>query len=276
VLQTHRDMIQCESMLRKVERLAATITEAVSAWDRVECVSSGEYSEVDILDPYFALVMDVYSRGVVPPPEGRKAAFAEKAGDPGDFESSAAQFKDRFFIEGLPVRVEYKDAGVVDELISGARGLDAKIMWGLKNSGTYVFHRLRSSRVLFKRSDWIDSVRKEIRDLPSLFWRAMRDSYQLKMEHLLADLGAAAQRDDDYFYDISSAAFIRYAAASLFMVNKIFEPSHRSVTALLPSLKKLPADFSGRWDSLVRYDPGIRKEQRFEVAQLIARSIIAL
>lgn len=269
-------MIQCGYMHRKVERLAATITEAVSAWDGVECVSSGEYSEVDILDPYFALVMDIYSRGGVPAPEARKAAFAAKAGDPGAFESSAAQFKDRFFIEGLPVRVEYKDALVVDELISGAKSLDAKVMWGLKNSGTYVFHRLRNSRVLFKRSDWIDAVRKEIRDLPSQFWKAMRDSYQLKMEHLLADLGAAAQRDDEYFYDISAAAFIRYAAASLFMINKKFEPSHRSVTALLSSLKKLPEDFPGRWDSLVRYDPGISKDQRFEVAQLIARSVIAL
>jgi hypothetical protein len=263
-------------MHRKVERLAAAITSAVSDWDGIECVSSGEYSEVDILDPYFALVMDVYSRGEIPSSEARKAAFAAKAGDPGAFESSAAQFKDRFFLEGLPVRVEYKDARVVDELIAGARSLDAKTMWGLKNSGTYVFHRLGAARVQYKRSDWIDSIRKGIRDLPSQFWRAMRDAYQLKMEHLLADLGAAAQSDDEYFYDISSAALIRYAAASLLMINKKFEPSHRSVTALLSSLKKLPADFAGRWDSLVRYDPGISKAQRFEVAQLVARSIIAL
>lgn len=269
-------MIQCCYMHRKVERLAGVITETVSAWGRVECVSSGEYSEVDVLDPYFALVIDVYSRGEMPKPEERKAAFARTAGDPGAFESSAAQFKDRFFLEGLPVRVEYKDASVVDELIAGARSLDPKIMWGLKNSGTYVFHRLKNCRILHKKSDWIDSVRKEIRDLPSQFWRAMRDSYQLKMEHILADLGAAAQRDDEYFYDISSSGFIRYAAASLFMINKTFEPSHRSVTALLSSLRKLPEDFPGRWDSLVRYDPGISKAQRFEVAQLIARSIITL
>jgi len=263
-------------MHRKVESLAAKITQALSAWDKVECVASGEYSEVDILDPYFALVVDVYSRGGVPDAESRKAAFSAVAGDPGAFESSAAQFKDRFFIDGLPIRVEYKDVGLVDELIAGAKVLDSKIMWGLKNSGTYVFHRLKNCRVLYKDSDWIDRVRREIRDLPSQFWRAMREAYQLKMEHLLADLGAAAQSDDEYFYDVSSAAFIRYAAAALFMANKKFEPSHRSVSALLSSLKKLPEDFNGRWDSLVRYDPGISKSQRFKVAQLIARSILAI
>ncbi len=101
-------------------------------------------------------------------------------------------------------------------------------------------------------------------------------AYQLKMEHMLSDLGAAAQSDDEYFFDISSAGFIRYAAAVLFMINKKFEPSHRSVTSLLSTLKKTPEDFSGRWDSLVRYDPGISKAQRFEVAQLIARSILAM
>jgi hypothetical protein len=263
-------------MHRKVEALASAITEAVSAWDGVECVSSGEYSEVDILDPYFALVIDVYSRGEVPSPEQRKTAFTSAAGEPGDFESSSFQFKDRFFLQGLPVRVEYKDVMFVNELIAGAKSLDSKIMWSLKHSGTYVFHRLKNSRILRKNSDWIDAARREIRDLPSQFWSAMRDAYQLKMEHMLSDLGAAAQSDDEYFFDISSAGFIRYAAAVLFMINKKFEPSHRSVTSLLSTLKKTPEDFSGRWDSLVRYDPGISKAQRFEVAQLIARSILAM
>ncbi len=263
-------------MHRKVERLASAITEAVSSWDGVECVSSGEYSEMDILDPYFALVIDVYTRGDVPAPEQRRAAFASAAGDPGAYESSSFQFKDRFFLEGLPVRVEYKDLMFVNELIAGAKSLDPKIMWSLKHSGTYVFHRLKNGRVLRKNSDWIDAARREIRDLPSQFWSAMRDAYQLKMEHMLSDLGTAAQCDDDYFFDISSAGFIRYAAAALFMINKKFEPSHRSVSSLLKTLKKTPEDFTGRWDSLVRYDPGISKAQRFEVAQLVARSILVL
>ena len=263
-------------MHRKVEALAAKITQALSAWDMVECVASGEYSEVDVLDPYFALVVDAYYRDGIPDAEARKAAFSAVAGDPGAFESSASQFKDRFFIDGLPIRIEYKDLGAIDDLIAGARSIDSRIMRDLKNSGTYVFYRLRNCRVLYKKSYWIDLAKREIRDLPARVWKAMREAYQLKMEHLLADLGTASQSEDEYFYDISLAAFIRYLAASLFMANRKFEPSHRSVTALLSSLKKLPEDFPGRWESLVRYDPGISKAKRFKIAQLIALSVLSL
>jgi hypothetical protein len=259
-------------MRRKVERLADGLAAVLSSWPMVECVMLGEHSEEDVLDPYFAIVVDVYHREAVPPSRERQAAFAAKLGDPGAFESSALNPKDRFFLEGLPVHVEYKSSASIDEFLG--RGLD--LVWILKNSGTYMFYRLQKSRVLFQRKDWIDVVRRRIADLSPDYWGALREAFVEKMDHYLADLGAAAIRDDGFFYLESSAGFARSAAAALFMINRRFEPSLRAFESQLERLPRLPDDFTGRWETLLRSDLDISRSQKYEVAQLLARSIIQL
>lgn len=263
-------------MKKKVERIALSITQAVSAWESVECVTLGEHSESDVNDPYFAVVLDVYLRGSPPTVEERQAAFASSVGQPGAFESSIARSKDRFFIDGLPVRVEYKSVSSIDDVLSRSKGPDAELVWVLKNSGTYVFYRLQNSRLLYKKSDWIDRAREAIASLPPPFWDGLREAFLSKMEHYLADLGAASFSDDGYFYGVSLAGFIRYAAAAIFMKNRSLEPSHRYVSSRLRGLPILPDDFVGRWETLLRSDLDISANQKYEVAQLIARSVIAL
>lgn len=262
-------------MKRKVESLAKSITEAISYWDSVECVTLGEQSETDVLDPYFALVVDAYLRSAPPTAEERQAAFAKAAGQPGAFESSASRSKDRFFIDGLPVRVEYKNVGMIDDVIGRCKGPDSQVVWIFKNSGTYMFYRLINSKMLYKKSDWLDGVRKDLSSLPPFFWENLRDAFLSKMEHYLADLGAASFSDDGYFYGVSMAGFIRYAAAALFTANKRFEPSHRFVSSQLRTLRGLPDDFLGRWETLLRSDLDISRNQKYEVAGLIARSVLA-
>jgi hypothetical protein len=258
----------------KVERLAKAITDAVSSWSTVECVTVGEHSENDVLDPYFALVVDVYLRGAPPTVEERQAAFAAAVGQPGAFETAVSRSKDRFFIEGLPVRVEYKNVSMIDEVLSRSKGPDAQLVWVLKNSGTYMFYRISHSRVLYEKSDWIKSVRASIAELPDAFWDGLREAFLTKMEHYLSDLGAASFRDDPYFYSVSLAGFIRYTAAALFMANKELEPSHRYIDARLHELPSLPADFIGRWETLLRLDMEMSWTQKYKVAELIARSVI--
>ncbi len=262
-------------MKRKVERLAQSITEAISAWATVECVTLGEHSESDVLDPYFALVVDAYMRDAPPTPEERQADFAKVVGQPGAFESSASRSKDRFFIDGLPVRVEYKNVAMIDDVIARCKGPDSQIVWIFKNSGTYMFYRLINSRVLYRKSEWLNEVRRDLSGFPASFWEGLRDAFLSKMEHYLADLGAASFSDDGYFYDVSLAGFIRYAAAALFTANKRFEPSHRYVSAQLRTLRSLPDDFYGRWETLLRPDLDISRNQKYEVAELIARSVLA-
>jgi hypothetical protein len=83
-------------------------------------------------------------------------------------------------------------------------------------------------------------------------------------------------RDDGCFFIISAAGFVRYAAATLFMANRCFEPSSRSIADNLRKLPRLPDDFFGRWESLVRNDSTLTREKRYKIAELIAKSIIAL
>jgi hypothetical protein len=263
-------------MNRKVEKIARSITGVVSAWEEVECVALGEHSEADVLDPHFALVIDVYLRGAPPSAQKRHAAFASVVGQPGAFETSKTQSKDRFFIDGLPLRVEYKSVAMIDDVLARSDGLDSTLVWVFKNSGTYMFYRLQNSRVLFAKSDWIKLMRKKLTSLPDAFWKGLRDAFTAKMEHYLADLGAASFGDDGYFYEVSLAGFIRYAAAVLFMANRRLEPSHRSVSAQLAELKRLPDNFIGRWETLLRFDSGISGAQKYEVAELIARSVLTL
>ena len=107
-----------------------------------------------------------------------------------------------------------------------------------------MFYRLINSRVLYQKSEWLSEVRRDLGGLPASFWEGLRDAFLSKMEHYLADLGAASFSDDGYFYDVSLAGFIRYSAAALFTANKRFEPSHRYVSAQLRTLRSLPDDFS--------------------------------
>jgi hypothetical protein len=255
-------------MRPKVERIAEKLSTVLATWKSVECVSLCEQAEGDVLDPYFALVLDVYHRGPIPSAEERRAAF----GDPGAFESAQAQPKDRFFLEGLPIRIEYKRVEGFEEFIDR----ESELLWILKNSGTYMFYRVENAKVLFSRSAWIDGVRKRIHELPPSFWSDLRESFQLKMEHHLADLGASVLQDDGFFFLVSLAGFARYAAAVIFMINHRFEPSHRLIEMHLLDLPLLPEDFPGRWETLLRSDLEISREQRYKVAELIAKSIVPL
>ncbi len=255
-------------MRRKVERIAEALSSAMAAWKSVECVSLCEQAEGDTLDPYFALVLDVYHRGAIPDVEERKSAF----GDPGAFESASAQQKDRFFLEGLPVRVEYKNIERFEEFLTR----ESDLVWILKDSGTYAFYRIVHSLILFKRSGWIDDMKNRVLSLPSTFWNGLSEGYELKMEHFLSDLGAAALQDDGFFYLVSAAGFARYCTAFLFATNRAFEPSHRLIEKHLAELPRVPDDFFGRWEIFIRSDIEISREQKYKVAELIAKSLLAL
>lgn len=255
-------------MKLKVDRIARDLAEVLKSWNTVECVAVCEQSEADTLDPYFALALDVYYRDSIPDIEARRTAF----GEAGAFESSTAQNKDRFFLEGLPVRVEYKNIDIIERCISQ----DPSSLWLLPGSGTYFFYRLVTASVLWQRSDWMKKAREELKNLPDSFWLSLRKAFESKMEHNLSDLGAAAYQDDGFFYLVSLGAFLRYAAAALFMINRQFEPSHRGIEEHLYALPVLPSGFKGNWESLVRFASTENRSQRFKIAELLAKSIIDL
>ncbi|MDR3192179.1 MAG: DUF4037 domain-containing protein [Treponema sp.] len=211
-------------MRYKTKLLADRFAETLSAWPGIECVSLNEAALPDPLDPYFALILDVFHSEPVPEADERCRLYGE---DVGGFETSSQSTKDRFLIGNIPVRLEFKSRAKIEELVDIAdRKLES--LWLIKDSGTYGFYRLAKGELLFSRGNWINDIRKRLDNLSDSFWETIRYANQSKMEHFLGDLGAALFQRDDFHYLIASAGFIKNACLTLFCVNRRFEPSHRA------------------------------------------------
>jgi len=252
-----------------VDRFAGILSE----WPGVECVTLNEAALGDILDPYFALILDVFFSAPIP---GAQERFRLYGNDIAAFESSGLNEKDRFLIDGIPVRLEYKFTGKIEELISIAdTNMDS--LWLIKDSGTYGFYRLAHGEIVFSRDKWIHTIRKRLENIGDAFWTEMRGAAQSKMEHFLSDLGAATFQGDEFHYLLASAGFIKTACLSLFCINHCFEPSHRAYYRQVLELPLLPSSFSGEFDGFFgSCDPGDSMERRFALAKLIAKGILAM
>ncbi|GHV75523.1 hypothetical protein AGMMS49942_03440 [Spirochaetia bacterium] len=259
-------------MKYKTKLLVDRFVEVLSGWPGVECVSLNEAALPDILDPYFALILDVFYAGDIPEPEERCAFYGEGVVV---FETAKRGNKDRFLLGDIPVRIEYKSTRKIDELIDIA---DKKRdqLWLIKDSGTYGYYRLNYGEILFARTDWIEKIRVRLSTLDVSFWQAMREAHQSKMEHYLSDLGAALIQGDDFHYLISSAMFIKTACLTLFCINRRFEPSHRAYYKQVHGLGILPESFLTQFETFLRNEGDLTMERRYSLAQLMAREIIAL
>jgi len=146
-----------------VERFAGVL----SSWEGVECITLNEAALPDTLDPYFALILDVFCSAPLPGADERCRAYGE---DVAAFESSGQNEKDRFLIGDIPVRLEYKKTAKVDELINIACD-DHESLWLIKDSGTYGFYRLANCEVIYSRTNWIHNVRERLTTMEINFGR---------------------------------------------------------------------------------------------------------
>ena len=260
-----------EIMKYKTKMLVDRFAGILSQWPGVECVTLNEAALGDILDPYFALILDVFFSSPIPSVQERCQLYGS---DVAAFESSGLNEKDRFLIDDIPVRLEYKLTGKVEELISIA---DTKMdsLWLIKDSGTYGFYRLVNGDIVFSRGKWIHTIRKRLENIGDAFWAEMRGAAQSKMEHFLSDLGAAVFQGEEFHYLLASAGFIKTACLSLFCINRRFEPSHRAYYKQVLELPLLPSSFPGEFEGFLGSDPGDSMERRFSLAKLIAKSIVA-
>jgi len=259
-------------MKYKTKLLVERFTSIISAWPGVECISLNEAAMPDTLDPYFALILDVYYRDPLPGPEEREQLFGE---DIEAFETSAKGNKDRFLIGAIPIRLEYKSVRRIEELVAIA---DSRLehLWLIKDKGTYGFYRLSQGETVFSRNDWIMDIRQRLGSLGDEFWQTMRNAHESKMEHFLSDLGAALMQGDDFFYLISSAGFIKNACLALFCINRRFEPSHKTYNSQVLKLKELPDSFRAYFENFLQSDSEMTKERKFSLAQYIAKGIVSL
>jgi len=258
-------------MKYKTKMLVERFTGILSSWKGVECITLNEAAMPDTLDPYFALILDVFCNGSIPKAEDRCRQYGD---DVAAFESAGINEKDRFLIGDIPVRLEFKKIKKIDELIKIACA-DYESLWLIKDSGTYSFYRLANCEIVFSRSNWIHDVRKKLENIGEPFWVEMRNTVQLKMEHFLSDLGAACFQNDKFHYLIASAGFIKNACLTLFCINKRFEPSHRAYYKQVSELPVLPESFSAEFQTFLN-EGAADLDSRFYLAKLIAQKIVLL
>jgi len=259
-------------MKYKTKLLVDRFTELLSSWKGVECITLNEAALSDTLDPYFALILDVFCSGAIPDMEERCRLYGD---DVAAFESSARNEKDRFLIGDIPVRLEYKKTAKIDELVDIAC-TNYESLWFIKDAGTYGFYRLANCDIIFSRSNWIHDVRKRLETIGEEFWVQMRSAVQSKMEHFLADLGAACFQGDKFHYLIASAGFIKTACLTLFCINRRFEPSHRAYFKQVCELPILPESFSAEFQTFLESNTSADLDSRFYLAKLIAQKIVTL
>jgi len=259
-------------MKYKTKKLVDRFTELLSSWEGVECITLNEAALPDTLDPYFALILDVFYSGNLKDSEERCRLYGD---DVAAFESAGLSEKDRFLIGDIPVRLEYKRTAKIDELVNIACA-NHDSLWFIKDSGTYGFYRLSNCEIVFSRSNWINDVRKRLENIGESFWVQMREAVQSKMEHFLSDLGAASFQGDKFHYLIASAGFIKNACLTLFCINRRFEPSHRAYLKQVCELPVLPGSFSAEFQTFLENTTSDDLDSRFYLAKLIAQKIVML
>jgi len=86
-------------MKHKTKLLVDRLVGTISSWPAIECISLNEAATPDILDPYFALILDIYYRDSIPDASARQTVYGQ---DILAFETSRLTNKDRFLIGDYP------------------------------------------------------------------------------------------------------------------------------------------------------------------------------
>lgn len=250
-----------------VQRTNEHIRSVLESWPTVDTVTVLRFG-ADRYDPSFFLSYDVYFHTSLPEAAQREAAFETGRA----FEASLDGGKDRLLLEDVPVRLEYKSIGIIDELVGLVLDPEAD---GYARS-TYGLYRIVHSDPVFSRSTWLETTRTELANPPEEFWRRRRTVLEARMEHALSDLATAAVAEEELFFQLSLAGFLENMLRALFTINRRFEPSGRTMATEAAALPKLPEEFAGRLEHLLRTDAAVKKNRKREIAQLIARSLLHL
>ncbi len=255
-------------MRQKVEKISQKLVDILSQWSVVKTITLAEAAEEEMNSPYFFLSIDVFYKGTLPSLEKRRASFSDTA----TFESSDSGNKDRFLYEGTPVRLEYKNMDRIELLFNGKKGTP----YVIRESGTYLFYRIKNNRVLFQKSGWLNDIRSQISELAPDYWKPLIQTCAASLEHQMADLAASVIAEDDFFYLRSLSGFVNTLCSLMFLFNREFEPSGRRVIAQLYGLKDLTENFRGRFECLIKEDSEFGPERKKEIAQLITSQVLAM
>lgn len=250
-----------------VKTTSDRIAEVLGTWETVDTVTVLRFG-TDRYDPSFFLSFDVYYHGTVPHPDDRQGAFFFGAAH----ESTVDGQKDRFLVDDVPVRLEYKAISEIDSLVSIARNADRGDFTGT----TYGFFRLKTADVVLNRSNWLSVVRQLLEDLPEEFWVRRIEILRAHMEHALSDLTSAAYAEEPLFFELSLARFIETSCGLIVALNRRFDPPGRILRDQILGLPVLPEEFESRFEHLLRHEGSVSGTRKRQIAELLARSLLRL
>lgn len=250
-----------------VELSSERIREVLQQWDTVDTVTVLKFG-TDRYDPSFFVSFDIYYHGTVPDAEQREADFVFAAA----FEATVDGRKDRFLMDDIPVRLEYKAIREVDAQVAAAGDADEIEL----SSTTYGFFRLTQSDIVMNRSNWLPVVRRTLEQLPEEFWVRRIEMLRAHMEHALADLTSAVYAEEDLFYELSLGRFLETSCGLMFALNRRFDPPGRILRAQIAELPRLPEEFDSRFEHLLRHDSGVPGSRKRQIAELLARSLLRM
>jgi len=256
-------------MIQKINQLVETLLRAVAPGPDVECVQRIPYHGGGMPgSPLFCLKLDVFFRGAIP-------AFPERLAGLADLqflETSLSKEKDRFFLDKMPIHLDYKEVALVDGELAGLGLVGSP----LRQETTYGLFRLYHGIPVHSKSNWIKGVKSRLQSLPDEFWLFQGRNLSGRLEHLLSDLAAAVFNRDGLFFQIVLAGYLETLAELLFVLNRQFLCPPEEIQFQIDGLEILPTGFKGFFETLLREDSGSDRERRVALARHLAESVLAL
>ncbi len=186
-------------MIQKINHLVETILSGFNVSDKVECIQRIPYHGGGLPEsPLFCLKLDVFFQGPIP-------TFPERLSGLSDLqflETSLSKEKDRFFLEKVPIHLDYKEVARIDEELAGLGKPDSS----LRHETTYGLFRLYHGIPLLDKTNWIRGVKDRLEKLPEEFWTFHRKNLAGRLEHLLSDMAAAVFNRDGLFFQVGLAS----------------------------------------------------------------------
>jgi len=256
-------------MIQKINHLVETILAGLAQESEVECVQRIPYHGGGMpSSPLFCLKLDIFYRHSVPAYPQRLAGFPTLQ----FVETSLSRDKDRFFLEKVPIHLDYKVVGKIDEEIGALGQTDAP----LRHETTYGLFRLYHGIPVHTKTPWVREVKARLENLPEGFWTFQRRNLAGRLEHLLSDMAASIFNRDGLFFQIAMARYLETLAELLFVLNRQFLCPPEELKFQIDGLELLPAGFTGFFDSLLRDDAGFDRERRLALARHLAEGTLAL
>ena len=256
-------------MIQKINYLVETVLQGLDVGPQLECIQRIPYHGGGLPDsPLFCLKLDVFFRGPIPTFPGRLAGLPALQ----FLETSLSKEKDRFFLDKVPIHLDYKEVEKVDEELAGLRKPESP----LRNETTYGLFRLYHGIPLHSKTNWIRDVKAKLETLPEGFWAFHRQNLAGRLEHLLSDMAAAVFNRDGLFFQIGLSQYLSTLAELLFALNRQFLCPAEEIKFQIDGLESLPTGFAAYFDSLLREDSGFDRERRLALARHLAEGVLAL